>query len=401
MTSAWYPVAALDAARGGAFGAAHDSSQIGGGHSTSLGYRNELATGIERISMQYARRYVTNTLMTANDAYWPPSTSPDAYSVAPREWAVSVRGVNPTANGAAVSHLPGVFTNLAGLGAEAARRFAGNPELIEEAIMSELKIHGLTEQGIQHEETRHGTTSAPLAVCVAGIRTVSAIGEDFPIGALVELKPFVVTASSQKPNGVPIGKVILRISPVADPALSFARIFKNNLRMFLDKPQDYRQYYQSGHSQSGASRVDALHTLEDVILTIGEAFMTANIALAAGELAPAGGEDKFGVNLKHGALTSVQQQRRQFMMESIFAKPRDLGKAGILGANPANRSNQYVMGGRPNTNTHQGRLLEMQLNLADKLASCMGQFHRIQQQRVVGKVVGPDKNGGGVDIQLK
>ena len=400
MTSGWYPVAALDAARGGAFGAAHDSSQIGGGHSTSLGYRNELATGIERISMQYARRYVTNTLMKANDAYWAPSTSPDAYSVAPREWAVSVRGVNPTANGAAVSHLPGVFTNLAGLGAEAARRFAGSPELIEEAIMSELKIHGLTEQGIQHEETRHGTTSAPLAVCVAGIRTVSAIEEDFPIGALVELKPFVVTASSQKPNGVPVGKVILRISPVADPALSFARIFKNNLRMFLDKPQDYRQYYQSGHSQSGASRVDALQTLEDVILTIG---LAVPIAVAGFPVAlrDADDEDTFGINLKHGALTDKQQQRRQWVMERVFAQPKDLAKAGIPGANPANRSNQFVMGGRPNTNTWQGRLLEMQLNLADKLASCMGQFHRIQQQRIVGKVVGPDKNGGGVDIQLK
>jgi hypothetical protein len=376
------------------------SAQGGGGaygaQSGALGYGNETKSGHITISCKLANTFYRAERAKANSPY-PPGEA-HMGNVMPNEIVFDTHEMR-FSDKANSGHAAILGSSLNGLFSDVAEMFRDDENLMKMVILDSVNAKGVATSGAELALQRHtGTQSTVFSTTVAGVVTLPALGGDFYLGD--KLKLAIHSDSSrfgQRPNGIPPGKVILKVERVDSSGLCFSKIFRDNMKLFHDGR--YREHFNKHHSSRASERITAYKQIEDSMLSL--VMLGVHLAQNRGDLVTGDvvdTADKAGL-VQNTVLTQTQQNYRKSIMDMIFLSEDDINSNKVMGVAAA--PNPAVIGGREVDNmTPQGKLTTLQLNATHKLAEGMGALHRLEEKLIFGTCERSAKKGEVVDVLL-
>lgn len=379
------------------------SAQGGGGaygaQSGALGYGNETKSGHITISCKLANTFYRAERAKANAPY-PPG---DAHmgDVMPNEIVFDTHEMR-FSDKANAGHAAILGSSLNGLFAEVAEMFRDDEDMMKMVILDSVNAKGVATSGAELAIQRHtGTESTRFSTTVAGLVTLPALSGDFYLGDKLKLAIHSdITRFGQRPNGVPPGKVILRVERVDSSGLTFSKIFRDNMKLFHSG--NYRDYFNRHHSSRASERITAYKQIEDAMLSL----VMLGVHLAKNRADIVGGGDTVAdvANnaglLQNTVLTGDQQDFRKTIMDMIFIKEDDLNSDKVIGVNQGQNNGGLLNGREVDNMSDQGKLTTLQLNAPHKLAEGMGALHRLEEKLIFGTCQRSAKKGEVVDVLL-
>ena len=360
-----------------------------------LGFGNPTEENQTHVSAALASEYISEKRMSAKEPYYPVGDSKQEASIRVSEIAFTDEGMRSTGEFMQTEQVM-IATSLNGFGEEELKLLRGMPdELIEEAIMDNIRIVGVTYSEVDYEPNKFGlTANKPVALITSGKVTLPAFF-NFAPGDLLEVVPMrIPDRFSGRPNGIPHTKVILAARPYDPEQRDFASVFRKHAELRVTNYDVYSQVFSRMHSQRGLDREAAWKSIEDALLTF--VVLGAHWARVL-RINDAQMVDALGLETSN---EPGNQEARKRVLKSVLLPETEVFSNAAVGGN--GNDNAYIeANGMVNMNEPLGRLLNAQVNALRKLTGGMASFHRIFQDRIIGTAATGGKENGVFDANLK